>query len=270
MTPEQIIFQKLADGKTIIDIGNHKVKIGDKVVYWRRKGFPQSGSPKFPYNINPNSLSADFALYICGDEQNYFLLPIAFIKMMNSHPNAYPDNRNPGYTIITIDIRDLDVLYARPSIRLDLRPYKNKSFLVEPETKLIMPTQSEVTAKKYGGGGEGKEHLDFKNLIADNPFLIGIENVTKVENDNHIFPSADRPDIIFTCSDNKFFIVEIEIENCFPGAYQAIKYKSLFCAEQGLALNAENVTTILVAKKINSDVKKFCEKYGVKTVERKK
>lgn len=270
MTPEQIIFQKLADGKTITDLGKHKVMIGTSKIHYRFKSFPKANPDKFPFNINPNSVDAEFELFICGSEHKYYLIPIDILKMMYSHPNAYPDRHHPNIRVITIDSFRDKVTYAKPSISLDLTPYKNKSLKDNTKTKIVLPTQNEVTTKKYGDGGEGKEHLDFKNLIADNPSLIGIENVTKVENDNHIFPSADRPDIIFTCSDNKYFIVEIEIENCIPGAYQAIKYKSLFCAEKGLALNADNVTTMLVARKINQDVKQFCDKYGVKTIERTK
>lgn len=270
MTPEQIIFQKLAEGMPISNLGKHKVMIGTSKIHYRFKSIPRANHHKFPFNINPNSVDADFELFICGNEHKYYLIPIEKLEMMYSHPNAYPDRHHPNIRIITIDSLKDKVTYAKPSISLDLTPYKNKSLVDITKAKILLPTQSEVTKLKYGDGGEGKEHLDFKNQIADNPSLIGIENVIKVENDNHIFPSADRPDILFTCRENKYFIVEIEIENCLPGAYQAIKYKSLFCAEIGLAINAENVMSMLVARKIDENVKQFCFKYGVKTIERKK
>ena len=128
MTPEQIIFQKLANGKSTYDFGKHKVNVAGKTIHWRKKSFPRKNPSKFPFNINPNSLSADYELFICGDEKNYFLLPKELVKMMNSHPNAYPDRRNPGYTIITIDIRYSEAVYASPSIALNLMSYKNKDF----------------------------------------------------------------------------------------------------------------------------------------------
>ena len=182
-------------------------------------------------------------------------------------PSA-PFNNYPGQEQLkTVDItlRTNKVKYGGKQV--DFSSYKNKTltdFIILPIASL---TQSEVTARKYGSNGESEEHLNFKNLIARDGSLIGIKNICSVENDSHIFPSADRPDIVFTCGDNRFFIVEIEIENCLPGAYQAIKYKSLFCAEKGFQLNADNVITMLVARKINSTVQQFCNKYGVKTIE---
>lgn len=270
MTPKQIIFHKLAEGQTITDLGRNKVMIGDIRIHYRFKSFPKQNLDKFPFNINPNSLDTQFELFICGSEHLYYLIPVDVLRMMYSHPNAYPDRHHPNIRIITIDTSKNKVTYAKPSISLDLAPYKNKSLLGNTKTKIVLLAQKEVSNKKYGGTGEGEEHLNFKNYIAEHPESIGINDVIRVENDSHIFPSADRPDIIFTCKENKYFIVEIEIENCLPGAFQAIKYKALFCAEQGLSLNSNNVTTMLVARIINHDVKQFCGKYGVKTIERKK
>lgn len=272
MDTKETVLNKIADGQQISRLPKSKAKIGDKIFHYRLKSFAANGSDKFPFNINPNTLTADFEVWICGSENTFYTVPIKTIKEIYNDPDTYTNsNENQGnIKTLTFDSYYNIAKYGRNRKQISLKDFENQTISDLTVKPFVLPTQSEVTTKKYGGGGEGKEHLDFKNQIADNPSLIGIENVIKVENDNHIFPSADRPDIIFTCSDNQYFIVEIEIENCVPGAYQAIKYKSLFCAEQGLALNADNVTTMLVARKINSDVKKFCDKYGVKTIEREK
>jgi hypothetical protein len=272
MDTKETVLTKIANGQPISWQPKSKAKIGEKVFHYRLKNFAANGSDKFPFNINPNTLTADFEVWICGSENTFFTVPIEIIKEIYNDPDTYTNsNENQGnIKTLTVDSYHNIVKYGRNGKQISLKNFRNKTITDLTVPPVVLPTQEQVRVIKYGPGGEGKEHLEFKNFIANNPSSIGIENVEKIENDNHIFPSSDRPDIIFTCSDNKYFIVEIEIENCVPGTYQAIKYKSLFCAEKGLSLNAENVTTMLVARKINSDVKKFCEKYGVKTVEREK
>jgi len=127
MTSEQIIFQKIANGQPIILLGKHKVMLGSHEVHYRFKSFPKKNPNKFPFNINPNSVNAQFELFICGSEYIYYLIPIDVLKMMYKHPDAYPDRLHPKITIITIDSYLDTVTYARPSISLDLTPYKNKS-----------------------------------------------------------------------------------------------------------------------------------------------
>lgn len=125
MTAEQIIFNKLANGKTITDLGKHKINIGGIEIHYRLKNFPKANPDKFPFNINPNSLGAKFELFICGNEDCYYLLPVDKIKEMHFHPAAYQDKRYPKITIITIDSTRNKVTYASPSISLDITPYKN-------------------------------------------------------------------------------------------------------------------------------------------------
>lgn len=265
MDTKEIVLRKIASGKPIRLLPKSKVEIDGKIFHYRLDSFRSNG--KYPFNINPNTLTADYEVWICGDESTFYVIPISEIKKIYSDPNTYT-NRTPNQE----NIRTLDIHTSTNEVKfgsnkqINFTAYKNKTLSDFIISNNILPDQKQITEKKYGGG-ESEEHLNFKNWIANNPLAIGIENVVKTENDCHIFPSADRPDIIFSCTNNKYFIIEIEIENCLAGAFQAIKYKSLFCAENGLPLNSENVTSMLVARKITTDIKEFCTKYEVKIFE---
>lgn len=130
------------------------------------------------------------------------------------------------------------------------------------------PTQPRTTTKKaiirkYGSGGEGKQHKELKDWVAKNPDFLGLGNVIETEKEEHVFLSGDLPDIVFICDANEYAIVEIETIYPLPGAYQAIKYRSLLCAELGMPLDSPNVKSFLVAKENSQKVDAFCSKYKI-------
>lgn len=125
-------------------------------------------------------------------------------------------------------------------------------------------TTKKAVVRKYGAGGEGKEHKELKDWVARNPDFLGLDNVIETEKEEHVFPSGDLPDIVFICDDNKYAVVEIETIIPIPGAYQAIKYRSLLCAELGLPLDSKDVKSFLVTKENSQDVEEFCRKYRIK------
>jgi len=127
------------------------------------------------------------------------------------------------------------------------------------------PMAVEATAKrKYGGHGEGEAHRALKEWVAANPEFLDLRNVAKVEMESHVFPCGDQPDIVFHLDDGRIAVVEVETAFPTPGAYQAIKYRSLACAETGRYLDSPDVMAYLVAWDIPADVKAFCRRYGVR------
>jgi hypothetical protein len=122
--------------------------------------------------------------------------------------------------------------------------------------------------RKYGSGGEGKEHKELKEWAAQHPESLGVSNVEKTEIE-YVFPSGDAADIVFGLAQNRFVVVEIETLDPLPGCYQALKYKILKCAELGLDINSSDVEAILIAQSASQDVKNFCTKYGIRFVQMK-
>lgn len=117
-------------------------------------------------------------------------------------------------------------------------------------------------SRKYGPGGEGKEHRRLKEWIADHPEDIGISNVKRVEKE-HPFCSGDRVDVLFELNDGTDVVVEVETLDPLPGCHQAIKYRALRCAERGIPLDSQNVIAYTVAWGIPDEVASFCKKYNV-------
>jgi len=122
--------------------------------------------------------------------------------------------------------------------------------------------------RKYGASGEGIDHKELKMWIAHNPQEIGLSGVTGKEIE-YIFQSGDVADIVFNISENRFAVVEVETVCPFPGAYQALKYRVLKCAEEGLNIMSQDVEAILVSWSVPEDVRRFCKEYGIRFAERK-
>lgn len=114
---------------------------------------------------------------------------------------------------------------------------------------------------KYGRGGEGQNHKELKNYIANNANLLGISNIKKI-NIEHVFPSYDIVDILIETEDVDYTI-EIETNVVLPGCHQAIKYRALRCSEKGLSLSSQLVKSIVVAWGFTQNEILFCEKYNI-------
>lgn len=121
--------------------------------------------------------------------------------------------------------------------------------------------------RKYGPGGEGIEHRKLKEWIAKHPDLLGLSKVIKVEIEQHVFPSGDLPDIVFSFGNGMYAVIEIETVDPMPGAYQALKYKALMCAEKGLPITSNRVRSFLIAWDIPKNVRDFCHNYSIEAKE---
>jgi hypothetical protein len=126
-----------------------------------------------------------------------------------------------------------------------------------------------ASVRKYGFGGEGKDHRDLKEWISKHPKFLGLTDTNGVEVE-YGFISGDSADLVFARHSGIYTVVEVETTTPLPGAHQAIKYKALLCAEKGLPLDSNKVESVLVAWSIPLGVKHFCKKYGVQWREYKK
>jgi len=81
--------------------------------------------------------------------------------------------------------------------------------------------------------------------LSEHPEKLGLTNVQHVDIE-HRFLSGDSADLVFTHND-KYTVVEVETVDPMPGAYQAIKYRALLCAEKDFALDTDKVQAVLVA-----------------------
>lgn len=120
---KRAVLQALAVEQPVVGAGRSKVRIGGAVVHVRFCSANAAAPEKFKFNINPNSLAADFELWICGEESRYYLAPITVIHQMHRHPESYPDRHHPNITIVSLDASTHRVTYARGGEAMDFRPY---------------------------------------------------------------------------------------------------------------------------------------------------
>lgn len=124
--------------------------------------------------------------------------------------------------------------------------------------------------RKYGGGGEGPEHLRLKKWCAKHPEELGVDSVTRIPGQvEHGFVSGDRVDVMFDRTKRRATVIEVETNDPMPGAHQAIKYRALLCAQRGLPLDSPDVEAILVAWEIPPNVRRFCDQYGIRWHEKR-
>jgi len=116
--------------------------------------------------------------------------------------------------------------------------------------------------RKYGKGGESKEHKQLKEFIAKNPDKIGLKKNELNARVEHKYLSGDLVDILFEPTNGKVnTVVEIELDNVEPGIHQAIKYRALRCSQLGLAITDKNVKATVVAWQFKQSEKNLCKKY---------
>ena len=131
--------------------------------------------------------------------------------------------------------------------------------------------KTEVTHKKTktSQGGESLAHKELKEYVASHPEKIGLPQ-NALPSIEHSFPSGDRVDIIFDLGNNKWTVVEIELEGLtqnFIGLFQVVKYRAL----QQAILKTQEITGEvrghLVAYSIPDEIKKYAKLLDITTIE---
>jgi len=122
-TEKNAALAKVANGVTVVSVGNAKARIGNAVVHVRYCSRNLSAPGKFKFNINPNTLSADYELWVCGSAVLYYLMPISFMRGIYDNPNTYIDRMHPEIRVVSIDANAHTVIYAAGGVSSSLRAY---------------------------------------------------------------------------------------------------------------------------------------------------
>jgi len=119
----EAVLRKVAGNRSPAPLGHAKFRVGEWTVHTRFCGEDSSRPDKYKFNVNPNTLSADFELWMCGHSDCYYLMPIPLMRHMYDHPDAYPDRHHPAFRVVTVDSASRGVMYARGGESINLRPY---------------------------------------------------------------------------------------------------------------------------------------------------
>jgi len=79
-TEKYSALAKIANGKPASSIVKSKFRIDDTVVHVRYCSTNMKAPEKYKFNINPNTLLADYEMWICGSATTYYLMPVAFMR----------------------------------------------------------------------------------------------------------------------------------------------------------------------------------------------
>jgi hypothetical protein len=139
---------------------------------------------------------------------------------------------------------------------------------IPPSLKSQTAERQKGVQKKYGPQGEGADHKELKKWIANNPEALGLPSIAVGQIEYPFQLSGDRADIMFSLPDKRYAVVEIETDDPMPGAFQALKYRVLKCAELGIGIESSKVRSFLVAWHNPTDMG-FCGRYKVHFVRKR-
>jgi hypothetical protein len=117
------VYSTISGSRNWVPSTKAKIKIGQNIVHVRFCSTNLGSPSKYKFNLNPNTLSADFELWICGDQETYYLIPIEIINDIYADPNTYQDYHHAGIKVVSVDTDSNRVAYARGGKSLNLRPY---------------------------------------------------------------------------------------------------------------------------------------------------
>jgi hypothetical protein len=120
---KKVALSKISNGAAIVSVGNAKVRIKNLVVHVRFCSRNLSAPGKFKFNINPNTLSADFELWICGSAVIYYLMPLEFMQGIYNNPDTYIDRMHPEIRVVSVDANVHTATYASGGVNTSLRDY---------------------------------------------------------------------------------------------------------------------------------------------------
>jgi hypothetical protein len=110
---KRLVLSRISGGKECRNIGGAKYRIGSQVVHVRFCANPVDTHHAFSFGINPNTLTADWELWICGDKDTYYLLPASLVQAIYKNPNTYIDHTHPEIRVATVDLRKHVLRFGR-------------------------------------------------------------------------------------------------------------------------------------------------------------
>ncbi|MGC9326733.1 MAG: hypothetical protein ACP5I1_03790, partial [Candidatus Hinthialibacter sp.] len=103
--------------------GKSKFRIGGSVVHVCFCSENGRGPEKYKFNINPNTLSADYELWVCGSAQIYYLMPVALMREIYDNPTTYVDRMHPEIRVVSVDTGAHFVTFASGGVGTSLKAY---------------------------------------------------------------------------------------------------------------------------------------------------
>lgn len=106
------VISKIAGNLPIQVLPKDKVRVGRTIIHVRCTTRGKGGGRTWSFNINPNTLTAHYELWICGKPDKYYLIPIEVMKAIYDDPASWPDKMHPEIRVADIDTRTHECFYG--------------------------------------------------------------------------------------------------------------------------------------------------------------
>ncbi len=117
------VVEQVAGNQEWSKAGRAKYLVGTEIVHVRFCSPDRNGTPLYKFNINQNTLSADYELWVCGFANEHYLLPMSIVRKMYNDPHSYPDRQYPGRTVVSVNVDTETVTYAAGGKALSISRY---------------------------------------------------------------------------------------------------------------------------------------------------
>jgi hypothetical protein len=116
------VLTSLAQGRRVERLPKHTVRIGTSAIHVRFRTKSKSGSI-WSYNVNPNTLRADYELLICGSPECYFLIPVSRIREIYDNPRTYPDRLHSRIKVLEVNTKTHMCRFGSAGLQMDFTAY---------------------------------------------------------------------------------------------------------------------------------------------------
>ena len=120
---KNVALTKIANGVPFVSIGKSKFQIGKEIVHVRFCSTDVKAPAKYKFNINPNTLSANYELWVCGTAKIYYLMPVDLMREIYDNPSTYVDRTHPEIRVVSVDSDRHVITYAAGGVSKSLRQY---------------------------------------------------------------------------------------------------------------------------------------------------
>lgn len=124
---KHIVLDNICVGERWVSNGGANYCTGLYDIHVRFCSTDRSGSPHYKFNINPNTLSNDYEVWICGDANKYYLIPIKVMIQIYNDVEGYVDSLHPNIRIVSVNAEINTVTYAAGGKSIDLAPYLRRT-----------------------------------------------------------------------------------------------------------------------------------------------
>jgi hypothetical protein len=122
---KQAVLSKIARRKSVAPAGKALYRVDGTLLHIRFCSQDRSSSARYKFNINPNTLRAEWECWICGDDSVYYLIPTNVLRRLYNDPGAYVDNHHPSIRVLSVDAAQNQTLYARGGKSISLAQYRS-------------------------------------------------------------------------------------------------------------------------------------------------